>query len=404
MNRLLILTCALSACGGDDTSNQPDAGPCPVEPYTLAWPSAADPQVCSRVPGAMDVARTICGEGPKPVDEDCAPVGSPVAPDLACLTGMPVTPPVDPATVTLTGYADVFSSGPSANAARLYVYREADIGEAVTNLDQVSPIATFDITLDATTLADARACPMDVNEPPDLKGKCVQPGTDCAACPRALDAVEFCHTSMCWPLQRWEVRYTLTGIPTNTFLVLRTVGLTGGVPDNANETWGPVVQYNVHLGTGDRACTGSEDKNCIDVATATYQMNVNLVSRGDYLSIPVSAGLPGGVTAGNGAVAGEVHDCTDYRVQFAQVGYSRLPVKATYFNGDPLHTLPELGRGSTGTDRLGLYAGLDLSPGPVLVQAIGNVGGVATDLGNFPARIWPDTVTIIGINAGKPRK
>jgi hypothetical protein len=399
MRRLALFT-LLAGCGGGSGTPFPDAGPCSVEPYDLPWPSAADPRVCARPP-TTEVVRTICGL----VDEDCAPVGSPEAPDLECLTDPGGPLPPDPAFVTLTGYADVFSSGPDADGARIFVYREDDIGPAVTSLDQVTPIATFDLVLDETTLAEARACPMDVDDPADLRGKCVppDPDADCGgACPRALDAVEFCHAASCEPLQRWEVRYTIPGVPTNTFLVLRTMGLTGGVPDVANETWGPLVQYNVHLGTADRACASTEDKNCIDVAAATYRLNVNLLSRGDYQSIPVSAGLSGGVTPGNGAVAGEVHDCTDYRVEFAQVGYAPLPVKSTYFNGNPTHTFPDLGRADEGTDRLSLFAGFDIAPGPIEVEAIGLVGGTPTSLGRYTGRVWPDTVSVIGINAGKP--
>lgn len=394
MRRLwLVILLVGSACGGGG-ADRPDAGACPVQPLTYAWPSEDDPQVCARPP-TTEVRRTQCGN----VDEDCANDGV-ATPQLDCLAGPPVNPPPDPATVTLTGYADVFSSGPDSDGARIQVYEAAALA-GVTDFSQATPIATYDLKLDATTVAEARACPQKTDEPEQLHGRCVQPETTCAACPRALDAVDFCWSGSCWPLQRWEVRYAIPNVPTNKFLVIRTIGLLGGSPNPAHETWAPLVQYNVFLSTAERTCQSAEDENCMDMgAPPVYRMNVNLLSRGDYQSIPQTMGLSAGITPGHGAVAGEVHDCSDVRLEFAQVGYSRLPLKIAYFNGNPVKTLPQLGR-TEGTDAMGLYAGLDLTPGPLRVEAIGLVGGSVVSLGAFEAQIWPDAVTVIGINGGK---
>src|SRR5687767_15774992 len=110
-----------AACGGGGGGNgdDPDAGAC-GSPLTLAWPSEADPQVCSRPP-TQEAARTQCGD----IQEDCDTTGT-IAPNLSCLTANPPVLPPDPATVTLTGYADVFSSGPDSNSARIEIYRAAD--------------------------------------------------------------------------------------------------------------------------------------------------------------------------------------------------------------------------------------------------------------------------------------
>ena len=63
-------------------------------------------------------------------------------------------------------------------------------------------------------------------------------------------------------------------------------------------------------------------------------------------------------------------------------------------------TLPAAGRRDT--DALGLFSGMNLAAGKVRVRAQGQVGGSLVDLGAADAIIFPDTVSIVGINAGRP--
>jgi hypothetical protein len=390
----------LAACGGGESGPRADAGACP-NPLTLAGPSEDDPQVCARPP-AQEAARTQCGD----VKEDCDTSGV-TRPNLSCLTDPPPVLPPDPATVTLQGFADVFSNGPSADGVRVEVFRASDITPAVTDLSQIAPIASTDLVLDATTVLDARACPQENNDPEELRGDCVVPDTDCTGCDVAVNAPDFCYKTQCYPMQRWEVFYSIPDVPTNTFLVLRTIGLSGGAVDPDNVTWAPLVQYNVFLSTADDACVFDPykgDENCLDQSPAipVYRLNVNLLSRSDYETIPITAGLSGGVEEGHGGVAGEIHDCDDIRIEFAQIGYDPIPLRPIYFNGNPVTTLPDLGRAITGTDQLGLYAGLDLPPGEIHLAALGLVDGAVTLLGEFTARIFPNTVTTVGLNGGKP--
>jgi hypothetical protein len=397
----LVAVCAAGCgSGGGDPPDGPDAGACPGA-LSFAWPSEADPQVCARPldPG-RPAERTQCGE----ILEDCDTTGR-SEPNLDCLTSPPAPEP--PGTITLTGYADVFSSGPSSNNARIDVYRASDVPDTVTDLEDVTPVGSAVLALDSTTVATARACPRERTEPEALHGDCVIPDTDCTGCDVADDAVDFCYQTQCYALQRWEVVYTIPDVPTNTPLVIRTIGAAAGTPDPQHSTWAPVVQYNVYLSSLDRACDLDPyklDENCLDDSGAepVYRLNANLLSRSDYETIPVTAGLSGGVQTGHGAVAGEVHDCDDVRIEFAQVGYDRVPLKPIYFNDNPVRTLPDLSRSAVGTSALSLYSGLDLEPGPVHVAALGIVGGVPTLIGEFRARVWPDAVTIIGINGGKP--
>ena len=401
-----VMGIALSGCGGDDDGA--DSGPVGActGTYSQAFPSEEDARFCMYPwdESKPELALTLCDE----VSENCKPcegacADTPTTPNFDCLTD-PLMGPADPATVTLTGFVDVFSSGPNSDGARVQVFRESALA-GVTDISTVAPIAEFDVVLDDTTLADARACPVerDLEGDPNFEqGKCSLPDDTCGGqCDKALDAVEFCHETTCDDLQRWEVRYSIAGVPTNTFLVIRTVGLDGdGNPQVLNNTWAPMFQYNVFLSTADKACADDQDTDCIDttVDPPLYRSDVNLLSSQDYLTIPTSAGLSAGITPGHGALAGEVHDC------HAQVGFAlgRIPRVIAFFNGNPVKTLPRLQQINDGTNSLGLYAGLDLASGPVDVVAVGVNGGALAETNRFGAYVWPDSVTLVRLGGGRP--
>jgi hypothetical protein len=318
-------------------------------------------------------------------------------PNLACLTN-PVSPPCGPATVTVTGIVEVFSSGPSSDGVTVGVYDGGAI-DAASTLDLAAPIgAPFTTQLNSTSVQTARACRTTL----DNQLICQMPTADCGTqCPPVVNATQYCYQGVCQTgFLRWELPYTITGIPTNRFLAIRTNG-PGGAQD---PTWGQLVQYNVYLSTADPSCDATHTTNCFvaGASTPTYRLNINALSRGDYENIPTTAGLNGGIPAGHGAIAGEVDDCDDVRVSGAQVGTNPQSTTLTYFNGDPANTLPSVGRTPQGTDVDGLYAALDLVPGPVTVRAAGEVAGSTVDLGSFKAKIWPDSVSIIPINSGHP--
>lgn len=363
----------------------------------MPWPGLDDAAFCALPWTSADPALVLteCGE----VFEACSSIGS--TPDLSCLDGQG-TPPATPATVTMTGFIDVFSSGPNADKARVQIFRASDLTGGA-DFATANPIAESDIVLDQTSLVGARGCPKDTDF---MQGQCVVPTEDCAgACDKDLQAGQFCYQTTCEDLQRWEVRYSIPNIPTNEFLVVRTVGLDGsGAPQVLGNTWAQLIQDNVYLGTGDRACTDANDTDCIDAGQAIYQTEVNLLSSQDYMTIPTSAGLSAGITPGNGAIAGEVHDCNGTRMQHAQVGFStnREPRVLVYFNGNPVKTLPRLQRSALGTNTLGLYSGLDITPGPIEVVAVGVEGGAVREAGRFATRIWPDSVTLVRIGGGRP--
>jgi len=396
----VALSLSLSATGcGDDGGASADAGPtgpC-TGTYGQAWPDDDNAEFCMLPWDTTkpEMVLTECGE----VFENCSEAGP--TPDFSCLDN-PGTPPATPAMVTMTGYVDVFSSGPNANQARIQVFRASQL-DGVADPDTVTPIAQTDVVLNDTTLVNARACPSETDF---MQGRCVLPTNDCGGqCDKVLNAGSFCYQTTCEDLQRWEVEYAIPNVPTNEFLIVRSVGLNAsGEPQVIGNTWSPLIQYNVFLATNDAECVDSLDRDCIDTTNAIYQSDANLLSSQDYTTIPTSAGLSAGITPGNGGVAGEIHDCNSKRIQHAQIGFSldRDPRVLVFFNGNPVKTLPRLQQAAQGTNLLGLYSGLDISPGPIEVNTVGVSGGALKEIGRFRAKIWPDSVTLLRIGGGRP--
>jgi hypothetical protein len=377
---LLMAVAALAACSSPATTNN-DMGGCTMVAGQCLFPPTTTP------------ARTQCGD----VTEFCDTTGR-VAPNLDCIA-TPKVPPAGPAMVTLTGFVHAFSSGPDSKGVSIAVY-DATALRAAGNPAAATPIATLAMTaLDASM----RACDSD-----GTKG-CTIPSTTGCTLPVCADGLgghpdnnKYCRdnggSTECRDRLRWEARYSLPNIPTNKQLVIRSTG-PNGTPD---QTWATIFAWNVFLSTGDPACTDPNQTDCIDVPSGTYQLNVNALSQADYVLIPQTAGLSGGLPAGQSAVAGEVHDCDNIRVSGLVVGVQPTPSRFTYFNGNPVKTLPDPSR--LATDQLGLYAALSIPPGATSVVAAGltAAGGTLTSYGTFDALAFPDSVAVVNVNGGKP--
>lgn len=339
--------------------------------------------------------RTQCGN----VTEYCDSTGM-TAPNLSCIT-TPKVPPAGPATVTLTGFVHVFSHGPDSKGVSIAVYDAAQLMNS--NPSTVTPLATIgSVTLDPTT---QRACDQDPS-----KG-CSIPSMGCTlpVCPDGLnghpDNMMYCRDdgggqSTCAARLRWEARYSIANVPTNKQLVIKT----SGVNFAADQTWATTFTWNVFLSTGDAPCTSPSQTDCIDTTAGTYQLNVSALSQSDYVNIPTVAGLSGGLPMGQGAIAGEIHDCDNVRVGGLSVSTAPEGSRFTYFNGNPLMTLPDLTR--LATDQLGLYAALSVTPGHATVVAGGltQAGGTLTSFGTFDCNVFADSVAIVNVNGGKPHQ
>lgn len=172
-------------------------------------------------------------------------------------------------------------------------------------------------------------------------------------------------------------------VPSETLLALRTSGNPG--------LWKPLVLYNLYFANDE-----------IEDGRVFYEARV--LSTDDYRTIPASAGIPEGITPGNGALAGEIHDCGDVRVSFAQVATEPSPPAprtTTYFNDNPDDPLPVASR-TEGTSLLGLWASLNVPPGATKVSAIGVVDGALVSLGWFDACVFPDTVSAVTLRGPRP--
>jgi len=391
----LAAVLALAACSSGSSNNNNDLG----QTCTMIEGLCVKPPVTPTV-----AKRTGCGE----VTEFCDKTSQP-APNLTCLA-TPANPSGGPTEVTLTGFVDVFSSGPNSSGASVYVYDAAQLlgGAAIGG---VTPLAKLDnVQLDPTT---QRACDKEIKYGCSLPSRtgCMLP-----VCGDGLDGrpdnSKYCRANgdgsfSCNDRLRWEARYTMpVKLPTNKQLVVRVTG-PNGAPD---QTWANLVTWNVYLSSTARSCAAPpanlEDNDCLDTSDAanpTFRLNVNALSKSDYTNIPVTAGLSSGIPVGRGAAAGEIHDCDNVRIEGAVVEVSPQPERSTYFNGNPNRTLPDSTR--LATDRLSLYAGLSMPPGKVKVVAAGVLtdGGALSSLGAFEAYIYADTVSVINVNGGKPR-
>lgn len=395
MKQLVFATALLAiGCGGSgNNGGDGGTGGCEMVAGGTACFSAA----------TLAAARTQCGD----VSEYCDKSGT-TTPNLDCLGKTAPAPGASPAKVTLTGFVHVFSSGPDSSNVKVQVFDASMVTASNPAMQQA--IGAVTAALDPTT---QRACDSD-----GAKG-CSLPLTNGCALPTCNDGLngraddhKYCRDNgtgptggECSDRLRWEARYAVPMVPTNTRLVIRVTGPTG----NSDTTWATTVAFNVFLSTADRACTSLSDTDCLDLSDAAnprYQLNASALSAADYVNIPTISGLSGGISSGEGAVAGEVHDCDNFRVANVEVATTPAADRFTYFNGNPIMTLPDASRASVGTDRLGLFAALNVKPGAVHIETAGvkTLGDALTSFGAFDAFVYPNTVSIINVNGGKGTK
>lgn len=360
-------------------------------------------------PATAPATRTQCDD----VTTYCDTTGV-TTPNLGCLSKGPPAPGATPARVTLTGFVHAFSNGPDTSGTLVQVF-EASSLDSGTDPAAVTPLGSQKVTLEWAT---QRACDLDGAKGCSipLAGGCTLPtcndgGPIDPNDPQKgfrPDDHKYCRDNgaggECSDRLRWEARYTIANVPTNTPLVIRVTGM-----NNASDaTWATTVAFNVFLSTEDPPCADASATDCLDLADAAapkYQLDVNALAESDYMLLPVVAGLPGGITAGEGAVAGEVHDCDNIRVDNVQVSVTPASDRFTYFNGNPVKTVPDPKRATLGTDRLGLFAALNEKPGKVSLTAAGAPAAdlALTSFGSFDAFVYPDTVSIVNVNGGKGR-
>ncbi len=261
-------------------------------------------------------------------------------PDVSCFqTGNYPAAPGASEPVTVTGFARIFSSGCNSHDLKITFYKVVRDGSANDGAlgEQVGTTVT--------TPAD-----------------CTNVGESSTA--------DNCDT-------RWECSYTYPDVPSETELAIRTEG---------DPTWAPLIQYNIYIPNS-------------EIVAGGWDHDVRALAAPDYTVIPQSAiGSP--ITAGNGAVAGEVHDCGDVRLTNAVADTDAPHIITTYFTSNEDSPLPDVGAKSTSV--LGLYAALDVPPGPVTVAAGGMLNGEFVSLGQHRVFVYADAVTSVTFKGLQP--
>lgn len=369
---LLLASGALVACGNGTPMGTPDAGVIEIVgdddarqpsdcPERACFSALVHDCVCVAQP-RTEATRTSCGEittsggtARNPEDDFCVEGATGTAPDLSCFTtGRRMSMPSRD--VTLHGVVDVFGNGPDADRIVVEVYREGTDGM----LGEMIGTATASIT---SPCAET-----------EIEIENMMPTGD----------------------TRQLGFYAIENVPTETPLIVVTR------PSPGDEgLWKDLYTYNIVLLDDEvvsdaLACDGGVFGDRVE-----YRARVLSVS--DYRTIPRTAALSAGIPSGHGAIAGEIHDCGDVRLSFAQVGLQPAPEAFTYFTDDADNPLPDVNR-IQGTSRLGLYAGLDLPPGPVDVSALGYVDGQVVSLGWYHARIFADSVTSVSLRGLRPHQ
>lgn len=411
----LLAFSALACSGGNPpgpthkdggTSGDGETAKCPSDtPYSVDGLCFYAPKYSSK--------RTQCGE----IVENCDTTGQ-STPQLSCWLDAPPAAPAGEKTTTLAGFIDVFSSGPSSDKITISVYDAEELEAAITKAaagdglgkksfpSGVNPLGSDTASLNwddksapptDSTRGAARACPHDKK----LGLPCIVPDTSCGsggALPYCdLQANQYCHAGECIERLRWEIRYRIENVPTNRRLVIRVHG-PGEFDDG---TWGIMAQWNIYLRADAKPCGATETDHCVS-ADGAYQLEVNALSRADYATIPITAGLSGGIPAGHGAIAGEVRDCDTIKLAGIQVTTEPKPIVMVYFNGNPIKTLPDVGRYKSGTNADGLFSALDIRPGLVEVGALALIEDEFVSAGRMKVGILPDTVTVIAFDGPDP--
>ncbi len=321
---------------------------------TMTCPSGQLLTACACVPAPFGsdytTVRTACsqiatGRARTPARDYCVDGASNMAPDLSCM----MTPPTMGTSqmVTLYGVVDVFANGGDSSNIMVQVYQEGANG-ALGTMVGAATSSTSSPCSEQELLVDSSGA---------TTGEMRQLGF-----------------------------FQIPLVPTETPLILRTMGDSG--------LWSPLYTYNFQILNADVHGVPDAIVACGATAGNGSEYRMRVLSRNDYQSIPLTAGLASGIRAGHGALAGEVHDCADVRLEWAQVGMTGNPASRVYFNDIADNPLPDQSR-TQGTSLLGLYAGLDMAPGPVDLAAVGLVGGQTVSLGWYHAQVFADSVTVV---------
>jgi hypothetical protein len=348
----LLASCSSSSSSttptdGGSTASAVDAFWCPSTPPASCGSKLSVCGVCVAAP-TNEAQRTsgwkeYSGTGPV---------------DTSCFDAANVKPLGTPKNVNMRGWVRIFANGPDSNNVKIEVFKEGPNGSLGDKVGEGASDGTL------TTFADGAPAGTQI-ELITVQGQ--------------VDKVQR-------TLYPYEIKATTTsGIPTETPLIVKTTSST------ANAGWFPLYDYNI-VARND-ALVGSG-------ANVAYNYPVRALGNDDYVSILKAAynRLP---DAGQSAIAGEVHDCGDVRLQYATVGLAPTGSFPLFYLTDTEdNPLPQGSLKSTAG--MGLYAVGALNPNTYTVAALGMIGGKTTSLGTYTVQTFPDSVTAISFRGLRP--
>ena len=247
---------------------------------------------------------------------------------------------------TMRGYARIFANGPDSQNVKIEVYKEALDGKGMPTgkLGDLVGSTVSDKTLPAGTKQETIY----------KAGK---------------------------PETRTLYPYELKNVPTETPLIFKTSGST---PDAG---WFALYDFN-------QIAYNS------DLVAGVWTVDVRALGNDDY-SLIIRAAYTRPPVGGQGAIAGEVHDCGDVRLSNATVGISPATGLGLFYlsetEDDPL---PD--QKLVSSAKLGLYAEGGFDPGVYQVAAAGTVGTTVYALGSYPVQAFADSVSVFTFRGVRP--
>ncbi len=349
-----LLGCSSSSAG--NTANT-DGGTgtslteffCPGAPVASCGNRVSVCGVCVAAP-TQDIIRTSGWR------EYSAPAGAP-DPDLSCFDPTsPALAPLDTAgskLVNMRGYVKIFANGPDSNFAKIEVFKEGPNGALGDKVGETSSDGTL------THFADDPATMITLKE----EQITVQGQVD----------------KVIRKLYPFEIKGT---IPTETPLIVRTSSQT------ATAGWMPLYDYNIVA------------RNASLTTGGAFNNDVRALGNDDYASI-LKAAYNRPPVGGQSAVAGEVHDCGDVRIEYATVGISPNAGLGLFYLSD-VEDNPLPSSGLRSTAGMGLYAAGALTPGSFTVAALGQLKGKTVSLGTYTVQTFADSVTAVSFRGLRP--
>ena len=294
------------------------------------------------------------------------------APNLDCVD-VPLAAPAGPATTTAYGIVDRFGGGRKTIGIEVSIFKASEWPPAECTAkpieEQKECFRTLPSPLKAISTDPSAGSPA-------LPQTCVEhldcpPGHECTT----LDNKISYHCEPQFGL------YEIPDVPTNTLLVIRS----RNIEPTYESKWHDTYVYNSYL---------YADK----VKEGRYRVNALMVSDGQWITVPSTLSVKGGIKKTHSAVGGRIRDCrTDARPGFT-IGEAAValetPGSATgYFNDDEDDTVPIANR--TATDIFGRFAIVDVVPGKNRIAAAARVGAAVTTLGAEDLYIVPDALIVV---------